>query len=91
MKVLVVYDIANPRRLNRVAKVMKNWGIRVQKSVFEVETGKRQILMLVREIETLLVSEEDSVKFFRLCEKCKVNISCLGLGGLIEEHRCVII
>jgi len=70
---------------------MKNWGIRVQKSVFEVDTGKKQLWRLVREIEILLVPEEDSVKFFRLCEKCKVNISCLGVGGLVEEHRCMII
>ncbi|MBX3742541.1 MAG: CRISPR-associated endonuclease Cas2 [Akkermansiaceae bacterium] len=32
---LIVYDITAPRRLRRVAKVCEDYGIRVQKSIFE--------------------------------------------------------
>ncbi len=32
---LIVYDIAKPKRLRRVAKVCEDFGLRVQKSVFE--------------------------------------------------------
>ncbi|HQM85027.1 MAG TPA: CRISPR-associated endonuclease Cas2, partial [bacterium] len=33
---LILYDIRDPKRLLRVAKIMENYGYRVQKSVFEV-------------------------------------------------------
>lgn len=32
---LVAYDIADPRRLRRIASVCEDFGVRVQKSVFE--------------------------------------------------------
>ena len=39
MDMLVIYDITEPRRLNKVAKVIKDYGIRVQKSIFEVDVN----------------------------------------------------
>ena len=44
MNMIVAYDIADPRRLIRVAKIMKDYGLRVQKSVFEVETDPVMII-----------------------------------------------
>ena len=41
MLILVTYDIADPRRLRRVAKVSEGFGRRVQKSVFECELDER--------------------------------------------------
>jgi CRISPR-associated endonuclease Cas2 len=31
---LIAYDIRHSRRLRRVAKIMENYGMRVQKSIF---------------------------------------------------------
>ncbi len=41
MNTIIVYDIANPRRLYKVAKILKDYGVRVQYSKFELElTGQ---------------------------------------------------
>ena len=42
MLTLLAYDIADPKRLSRVAKVCEDYGVRVQYSVFEchLENGE---------------------------------------------------
>lgn len=39
---LILYDISNPKRLKRVAKILNRYGRRIQKSAYECEIGKYQ-------------------------------------------------
>jgi CRISPR-associated protein Cas2 len=80
MNMLVTYDIADPRRLNRVAKVMKDYGLRVQKSVFEVEVTIAQFKAMRLRVEKELEFLEDGVKYFPLCGKCSGVWLHIGLG-----------
>ena len=62
MKFLIAYDIANPRRLRRVAKRLERYAVRVQKSVF-VFHGTRQDLDGVKsELLSLIDVAEDRVQ-----------------------------
>jgi len=62
MKFLIAYDIANPRRLRRVAKRLEQYAVRVQKSVF-VFHGTRQDLDGVKsELLSLIDVAEDRVQ-----------------------------
>ena len=70
MNMIVAYDIAHPRRLIRVAKIMKDYGLRVQKSVFEIETNPALFREMRHRIENELVFTEDGVKYFPLCKGC---------------------
>lgn len=70
MDLLIAYDIAHPRRLQRVAKIMLDYGTRVQKSVFEVSVSERAFRELRRRIEKVLDESEDGVKYFPLCGRC---------------------
>ncbi len=65
---LIIYDIRDPKRLRKVAKMMENYGVRVQKSVFEVE-AKDQIIKEMRSKVQALIEEEDFVVYFNLCER----------------------
>jgi len=65
---LVIYDICNDKRLRKVAKNMENYGIRVQKSVFEIEADDLKIKNLRMSIKEI-IKDEDYVVYFRLCEK----------------------
>ena len=38
---LIVYDIADARRLHKVAEVCKDYGIRIEYSVFECDLDER--------------------------------------------------
>lgn len=85
MNMVVAYDIANPRRLQRIAKVMKDYGLRVQKSIFEVEVTPYQFAEMRRRAEAEMVAEEDGVKFFPLCGRCCDTVLTYGRYVKTEE------
>ncbi len=70
MEMIVAYDIADARRLNRVAKVLLDFGFRVQKSVFYVDITEFQLKRLRARIEAEIDPVEDGVKYFPLCKRC---------------------
>lgn len=78
------------RRL-QIAKLMKNYGERVQKSVFECRLDDRRFLKLKLEIEKIIDWEEDSVRFYTLCAGCVKNINISGIGFVREEDDIVVV
>ena len=76
--VVVTYDISDSKRLYRVAKEMKNWGVRVQKSVFECLLSESDYLKMRKNIERLIKKEVDSIRLYILCKKCIERIEYIG-------------
>ena len=87
MDMLVAYDIADPRRLGRVAKVIKDYGVRVQKSIFEVNVKDKRFDEMKRRVEEIIDEEEDGVKYFPLCEKCAGTVEIIGQGVFIDPDE----
>lgn len=84
---IISYDIRDPRRLRKVAKVMEDFGIRVQYSVFECELSPR-LLDLVRERATAQMDlDEDSLRVYRLCADCEGHIERHGTIASLESPR----
>ncbi len=78
---IVTYDIADPRRrLNKVAKVLKDYGMLVQKSIFEVTANGMIFEEMRSRIEKEIVVAEDGVKCFPVCEKCAGTVEIIGQG-----------
>ena len=84
MRILAIYDIADPRRLNRVAKILKDYGQRVQKSKFEINVNHRMFVELQERIAQTIVEEEDGVKYIPLCKRCLQQTEIIGLGRFID-------
>ena len=87
MDMIVAYDIAHPRRLNRVAKIMKDYGVRVQKSIFEVEVDNKRFAEMKRRVRDVILEEEDGVKYFPLCEKCAGTVEIIGQGVFVDPEK----
>lgn len=87
MNMIVAYDIAHPRRLVRVAKIISDYGIRVQKSIFEVTVDSRRFLEMRARIEEEIEPDEDGVKYFPLCEKCAGTLENIGNGIFVDPDR----
>jgi CRISPR-associated protein Cas2 len=79
MNMIVAYDIADPKRLNRIARIMKEYGHRVQKSIFEADIDERRFAEMRRRVEFSMVREVDGVKYFPLCDRCADTLVALGL------------
>jgi CRISPR-associated protein Cas2 len=80
-KWVIAYDIPDDRRRRKMANTLENFGDRVQFSVFEVIVEERDLETIVKKIEAVLVSEEDSVRLYPLCETCSSKVTVLGIGA----------
>jgi CRISPR-associated protein Cas2 len=87
MNMLVAYDIADPRRLARVAKAIKDYGVRVQKSIFELSIDEKIFRDMKDRIEKLMDLDEDGVKYFPLCEKCAGTLEIIGQGEFVDPDE----
>ncbi|MEE8390025.1 MAG: CRISPR-associated endonuclease Cas2, partial [Anaerolineae bacterium] len=76
--VIVSYDISNDRRRGKVCKLLKDYGERVQYSVFECVLRHQDLQRLRERLKPLLVTEEDDVRFYRLCETCRRKAAVWG-------------
>lgn len=68
---VVAYDIADPHRLQRVARVMEDYGVRQQKSVFECWLTETEWRRLRDRLAELTEPTVDSVRCYRLCAVCR--------------------
>jgi len=89
--VLVTYDIRNDRRRTRIADELKNYGVRVQYSVFECLPDDKRDAQMRRRVLKLLDEAEDSVRYYRLCENCRKMVEVQGKGEVSEDEEVWII
>ena len=70
--VLIIYDIINNRRRNKLAKHLQGYGFRIQKSAFEAMLPKRLYLKLKKELEAF-AGKEDSIRMYKIIGKGQVT------------------
>jgi CRISPR-associated protein Cas2 len=83
MLVVVAYDVNTEsaegrRRLRRVARVCKDNGQRVQKSVFECWVDHAQWVQLRRRLVGEIRTDQDSLRFYFLGDAWKGRIEHVG-------------
>jgi CRISPR-associated protein Cas2 len=75
---LIAYDVSSPRRLRKVRKQLSEYGIAVQKSVFECALNKDSLDILISELGNIMERENDKLRVYLLCSSCKSRIISLG-------------
>lgn len=81
---MICYDISNEKRLRMVAKTLEKYGLRVQKSFFQLETDKKILDKIVRDLLEILNLKEDYLFIYPLCESCTRKAIKQGKGELIR-------
>lgn len=89
MYFVVTYDVstetrAGRRRLRKVAQECKNYGQRVQKSVFECSINEKRLLELRKQLLDIMDEEEDTIRIYRIHEPHEENIEHHGVGEIID-------
>lgn len=80
---LVSFDIVDDRVRYRAVKILKEYGVRVQKSVFECSRlSEKQLLRLKHRLEDRIDHGEDSVRYYPLCRDCLAKVERSGIGCL---------
>lgn len=89
MMVLVSYDVSTTddggkARLRRVAKACRDFGQRVQYSVFEIEVDPAQWTLLRQRLCDLIDSAHDSLRFYFLGAQWRGKIEHVGAKPSVD-------
>jgi len=88
--VLVIYDITSNKRRTRLAKLMKSFGFRVQKSAFEAHLQDNKYKKLLNALNPFVKEEDgDSIRVYKIRGKGAVTV--LGKDDSAEEEDVIII
>jgi len=95
MMVLVSYDVATTdsegqKRLRRVAKICKNYGQRVQYSVFECLVDPAQWTGLRQRLEDAIEPSEDSLRFYFLGANWRKRVEHVGAKPSLDQEGPLI-
>jgi len=88
---LIAYDIPDDRRRNRTARVLDDFGDRVQESVFEVLADEECIRALLLDLKSIIDVKEDKVRAYPLCDSCARKIIDLGRTDEPPFHQPEVI
>lgn len=81
---MVCYDISDPKRLNKTARILENLGLRVQKSFFQCEIDEKKKDLLVHRLLKVIKPRKDYFYIYPLCEDCSHKSIQDGKGELIR-------
>ncbi|WP_193171272.1 CRISPR-associated endonuclease Cas2 [Nisaea nitritireducens] len=96
MLVLVTYDVRTseedgPRRLRAVAKACRDYGQRVQYSVFEIEVDPALWTRLKARLEAVIDPEFDSLRYYYLGANWQRKVEHVGAKPTIDLGGTLIV
>lgn len=90
---IVSYDIADPKRLRKVAKVCQAYGARLQYSVFECPLDDLRLVELKAALQAILQHDDDQVLFISLGpveSSHPLRIEAMGQPYVIRSRVTII-
>lgn len=83
MYVIITYDVetkskSGNKRLRDVAKICKNYGQRVQNSVFELQIYPADLVEIKNRLEGVIDKQRDSIRIYNLGKNWERRVETLG-------------
>jgi CRISPR-associated protein Cas2 len=97
MNILVTYDIgdteskAGARRLRKVAILCKNYGQRVQFSVFECEIDEMQFEVMRSQLLKVIDPKLDNLRFYKLLGGRDRAVEAYGVDKYVDFNEPLIL
>ena len=88
---LVAYDVCEPKRLRKVAKVCEDFGARVEKSVFECDLPDELFQRLWLRLIEIIDEGEDAIIAYRICKSCVKQVESMGVVARPIKRICYIL
>jgi len=83
---VISYDISDDSKRNKVSDLLKNYGQRVQYSVFECRLDDKTFDKLLITLKTF-VDSNDSIRVYQICEDCLKKVIIIGRAKVLEEPK----
>lgn len=91
MLTIIAYDIADPKRLNQVARTCEDFGVRVQYSVFECHLEEDELARLWARLTHIIDPTEDRIVAYRLDAQCARQTLTAGTMVCSERVVCYLV
>jgi CRISPR-associated protein Cas2 len=96
MELLCTYDVNTTtpegrRRLRQVAQVCEGYGLRVQKSVFEIVCTDADLLQLTDRIDRIIDHSRDSIRIYKMQQGSFQNARTLGTASALPHRDPLIV
>lgn len=96
MNILVTYDVSTEtsdgqRRLRKVAIVCKNYGQRVQYSVFECQVDEAQYETLRTQLLKVINPKVDSIRLYKLSTSREQCVESYGVDKYVDFNEPLIL
>jgi len=94
--ILITYDVstqseAGKRRLRQVAKCCRDYGVRVQNSVFECALSAAQLKVVEYRLQGLIDPSVDSLRFYNLGNRTAGNVLHIGAKPAVDMEGTLIL
>ena len=93
--VLVIYDITENKRRNRMVKCLERYGVRVQRSAFEAFLTKKKYECLVGEAQHLIDGATDSLRIYLLAShtmvQCSLETASRMISGVVPLRSTALL
>jgi CRISPR-associated protein Cas2 len=90
--IVICYDCADDQRRARLARLLADYGTRIQESVFECVLDDGLLDQLEGRLRELMDGwPEDRVHVFPLCERCERGVVALGDAPRARDEPFTIV
>ena len=87
--VLVIYDISSNKKRAKLAKTMKSFGFRVQKSAFEARLSEGKYNKLLSKLNLFNTEGNDSIRIYKI--RGTGAITVIGKDDSVKSEDVIII
>ncbi len=91
MQYVICYDIADNARRNRLAEALKDFGPRIQESVFLADLDDELASRLRQRVQSISDPQLDAVHIFTLCRNCAAKTEVYGIGHLPRDQDFYVV
>jgi CRISPR-associated protein Cas2 len=91
MFVMISYDVVGDSKRLKLMKLLKDYGTRVQKSVFECNLSPDLYSRVRNEVEKIINKRKDRVRYYTICGNCQDKIEIYGWGEVTEEEEFIVV
>ncbi|MEM7769821.1 MAG: CRISPR-associated endonuclease Cas2 [Cyanobacteria bacterium P01_A01_bin.37] len=85
MHIVITYDISDNKRRTKIHQTLSSYGQWMQFSVFECNLTNTQYTKLRNRLNKLIKDQEDSIRFYFLCECCQQKVERIGGEAIRDE------
>ena len=95
MMVLVSYDVSTKdpsgaKRLRHIARACRDFGQRVQYSVFEIELNAAQWVLLKDRLEQIIDPSQDSLRYYYLGRQWQSKVEHIGAKPVLDLNAPLV-